>query len=102
MGAMALCGALCYGELAARVLEAGGGYVYLREAIGPRRVPPRVEVPAGDGPGAHGGARRRRGGLRGPAGNLSPGTQKLVAGAIGACGLPVYALVFRNPKRECL
>lgn len=35
MGVMALCGALCYGELAARYPEAGGGYVYLREAFGP-------------------------------------------------------------------
>ena len=35
MGAMALCGALCYGELAARFPEAGGGYVYLREAFSP-------------------------------------------------------------------
>ena len=35
MGAMALSGALCYGELAARYPEAGGGYVYLREAFGP-------------------------------------------------------------------
>jgi basic amino acid/polyamine antiporter, APA family len=34
-GVMALCGALCYGELAARFPEAGGGYVYLREAYGP-------------------------------------------------------------------
>ena len=34
MGAMALCGALCYGELAARYPEDGGGYVYLREAYG--------------------------------------------------------------------
>ncbi|MGH9968794.1 MAG: APC family permease [Pyrinomonadaceae bacterium] len=34
MGAMALCGAFCYGELAARYPEAGGGYVYLREAYG--------------------------------------------------------------------
>src|SRR5512145_3505796 len=34
MGAMALSGALCYGELAARFPEAGGGYVYLREAYG--------------------------------------------------------------------
>jgi len=34
MGGMALCGALCYGELAARFPEAGGGYVYLREASG--------------------------------------------------------------------
>ena len=35
-GAMALSGALVYGELAARYPEAGGGYVYLREAWGPR------------------------------------------------------------------
>lgn len=35
MGGMALCGALCYGELAARHPEAGGGYVYLREGYGP-------------------------------------------------------------------
>jgi APA family basic amino acid/polyamine antiporter len=35
MGLMALSGALCYGELAARAPEAGGGYVYLREAFGP-------------------------------------------------------------------
>src|SRR5215204_3258149 len=35
MGAMALCGALCYGELSARYPEAGGGYVFLREAYGP-------------------------------------------------------------------
>lgn len=34
MGAMAACGALCYAELAARYPEAGGGYVYLREAYG--------------------------------------------------------------------
>ena len=34
MGGMALCGALSYGELAARFPEAGGGYVYLREAYG--------------------------------------------------------------------
>lgn len=34
MGAVAACGALCYGELAARYPEAGGGYVYLREAYG--------------------------------------------------------------------
>src|SRR5690349_20186805 len=34
MGAMALSGALCYGELAARLPQAGGGYVYLREAYG--------------------------------------------------------------------
>ena len=35
MGSMAACGALCYGELAARYPEAGGGYVYLRQAYGP-------------------------------------------------------------------
>jgi APA family basic amino acid/polyamine antiporter len=34
MGGMATCGALCYGELATRFPEAGGGYVYLREAYG--------------------------------------------------------------------
>ncbi len=31
---MTLCGALCYAELAARFPEAGGSYVYLREAFG--------------------------------------------------------------------
>jgi APA family basic amino acid/polyamine antiporter len=35
MGAMAICGALCYGALAARHPRAGGGYVYLRDAYGP-------------------------------------------------------------------
>lgn len=35
MGWMAVVGALCYGELAARFPQAGGGYVYLREAWGP-------------------------------------------------------------------
>ncbi|HSR49280.1 MAG TPA: amino acid permease [Acidobacteriota bacterium] len=35
MGAMALAGALCYGELAARFPQAGGGYVYLKRAYGP-------------------------------------------------------------------
>lgn len=35
MGAMSLCGALCFGELAVRFPEAGGGYAYLREAYGP-------------------------------------------------------------------
>ncbi len=35
MGGAALCGALCFGELAARHPQAGGGYVYLREAFGP-------------------------------------------------------------------
>ena len=34
MAAMALSGALCYGELASRYPEAGGSYVYLREAYG--------------------------------------------------------------------
>ena len=36
MGVMAVCGALCYAELAVRFPEAGGGYVYLREAYGPQ------------------------------------------------------------------
>lgn len=35
VGATVLCGSLCYGELAARYPEAGGGYLYLREAWGP-------------------------------------------------------------------
>jgi APA family basic amino acid/polyamine antiporter len=35
MGTAALCGALSLGELAARYPEAGGSYVYLREAHGP-------------------------------------------------------------------
>lgn len=35
MGGMALTGALCLGELAARLPRAGGIYVYLREAFGP-------------------------------------------------------------------
>lgn len=34
MGAMTICGALCYAELAARYPDAGGGYIYLREAYG--------------------------------------------------------------------
>ena len=34
VGAATACGALCYGELAARYPQAGGGYVYLREAWG--------------------------------------------------------------------
>jgi basic amino acid/polyamine antiporter, APA family len=33
-GGMALAGALCYGELAARFPEAGGAYIYLRRAWG--------------------------------------------------------------------
>src|SRR5271157_5779203 len=36
MGAMTMAGALCFGELAARYPEAGGLYVYLREAYGER------------------------------------------------------------------
>src|SRR5262245_18964857 len=36
MGAVSLCGALCLGELASRFPAAGGQYVYLREAYGPR------------------------------------------------------------------
>ena len=36
MGGVALAGALCFGALAARFPEAGGGYVYLREAFGRR------------------------------------------------------------------
>lgn len=34
IGFMTLCGALCYAELAARFPEAGGSYIYLREAYG--------------------------------------------------------------------
>src|SRR4029078_2295267 len=34
MRSMLPCGALCYGEWAAWYPEAGGGYVYLREAYG--------------------------------------------------------------------
>jgi len=36
MGAITLSGALCFGELAARYPQAGGLYVYLREAFGER------------------------------------------------------------------
>lgn len=36
MGAVALAGALCFGWLAARFPNAGGSYVYLREAFGAR------------------------------------------------------------------
>jgi len=36
MGALAICGALAYGALAARFPQAGGGYVYLRETFGNR------------------------------------------------------------------
>ena len=34
IGAMTMSGALCYGELASRYPDAGGSYVYLREAFG--------------------------------------------------------------------
>jgi basic amino acid/polyamine antiporter, APA family len=36
MGASAIGGALCFGALAARYPRAGGSYVYLKEAYGPR------------------------------------------------------------------
>ena len=36
MGVVTLAGALCFGGFAARHPEAGGSYVYLREAFGPR------------------------------------------------------------------
>lgn len=36
MGLIAVCGALCFGALASRYPEDGGGYVYLRRAFGPR------------------------------------------------------------------
>jgi basic amino acid/polyamine antiporter, APA family len=36
MGAVSLSGALCFGELAGRYPQAGGLYVFLREAYGPR------------------------------------------------------------------
>jgi APA family basic amino acid/polyamine antiporter len=35
VGALSFCGALCFGELAVRFPEAGGGYAYLREVYGP-------------------------------------------------------------------
>ena len=35
VGALSLCGALCFGELAVKFPESGGGYAYLREAYGP-------------------------------------------------------------------
>jgi APA family basic amino acid/polyamine antiporter len=36
MGAIALCGALCYSELAVRNPQAGGEYIYLRQGYGGR------------------------------------------------------------------
>src|SRR5450631_2474054 len=36
MGGITISGALCFGELAARYPEAGGLYIYLREAFGER------------------------------------------------------------------
>jgi basic amino acid/polyamine antiporter, APA family len=36
MGLIAMCGAICYSELAVRFPHAGGEYVYLREGYGPR------------------------------------------------------------------
>src|SRR6185437_4345732 len=36
MGLIAMCGALCYSELAVRFPHAGGEYVYLREGYGGR------------------------------------------------------------------
>src|SRR5271155_2171047 len=36
MGAIALCGALCYSELAVRYPQAGGEYIYLRHGYGNR------------------------------------------------------------------
>jgi APA family basic amino acid/polyamine antiporter len=36
MGILTAAGALCYAELATRFPKAGGGYVFLREAFGPR------------------------------------------------------------------
>ncbi len=36
MGLMAMCGALCYAELAVRLPESGGDYVYLRAGFGER------------------------------------------------------------------
>ena len=37
MGVMAACGAVSYAELAGRFPQAGGAYIYLREASGPQR-----------------------------------------------------------------
>ena len=36
VGVLSIAGALCYAELATRFPKAGGGYVFLREAFGPR------------------------------------------------------------------
>src|SRR5438105_4514282 len=58
MSVMALSGALCYGELAARTPEAGGGYVYLREAYGPRGSWERFSPSAAGGKSASSRAKR--------------------------------------------
>ena len=64
-GAAAAGGALCFGALAARRPEAGGPYVYLKEAYGPRvGLPLRLAVDAGDRPGHHRGRGGRPGDLR--------------------------------------
>ena len=58
MGGMALCGALCYGELAARYPRGGRRLRLPARGVRARRgVPLRLEVPARHGPGHHGGAR---------------------------------------------
>src|SRR5512143_2600973 len=36
MGVLSIAGALCYAELGSRFPEAGGGFVFLREAFGER------------------------------------------------------------------
>ena len=69
-GLMALSGALCYGELAARFPAAGGGYVYLRDARRLPRPERRAAQPARGGQPPT-GVLRRRGGGGGAAGLLS-------------------------------
>ena len=59
MGALSIAGALCYAELTTRFPKAGGGYVFLREAFGPRRVRLRLDGAARHGPGHHRRARHR-------------------------------------------
>ena len=57
MGVMALCGAFCYGELAGRFPQAGGGYVYLREAYGEQAgISVWLDVLSRDGSRDHGSA----------------------------------------------